>query len=514
MNHVCADRYLRLLFSNPTWIGGTKTPGEILRNITALSSQIAYSERIEQNITTLSPRYVQSGSDGIVQGLLYVPDLDRTDPCQAQSSLILPTNVTRQANLPQTSYNLIAIAPWISANCSLSFLASARLDPLRALIFYLPDGSTDQPPPASDPIWEIDGGDTWKANNHFPVYAIPGANGAEIVYQLSRYSGDLTEVPYGANISALYNPDPKDYVRIWTALKVNNDSSLPGMWVFALIIVAMVLFIIGSTSLLMHYFQRRRRTSLRRRVINGEIDLETSGIKRVPVPMEHIIQQFPLFTYNYDPLLNPPASPSSGVTLGPPSQHPSDAITKASDVFFDKNSHPTNYQPVCHICLEEFESKVTIIRELSCGHIFHSDCIDVFLSEISSLCPICKKSMLLKGYCPKITNGMVRRELATRRLRPRHVMTDDEEEMTRSRLYSWGASVKKRLQKENSSPPPSAHLELSERARTTGDTTGADNAHVARQRMRELAVPIDEINSDDGRPQWRRAVTKVFPGFT
>lgn len=43
--------------------------------------------------------------------------------------------------------------------------------------------------------------------------------------------------------------------------------------------------------------------------------------------------------------------------------------------------------------------------------------IDEFLGEVSSLCPICKASMLPRGYCPEITNETVRRERAIRRLR-------------------------------------------------------------------------------------------------
>jgi hypothetical protein len=61
-----------------------------------------------------------------------------------------------------------------------------------------------------------------------------------------------------------------------------------------------------------------------------------------------------------------------------------------------------------------------MVRELPCQHIFHPECVDAFLSTSSSLCPMCKKSALPRGYCPAIiTNAMVRRERVVRRIRER-----------------------------------------------------------------------------------------------
>lgn len=73
-------------------------------------------------------------------------------------------------------------------------------------------------------------------------------------------------------------------------------------------------------------------------------------------------------------------------------------------------------QPTCPICLEDFESHRTLVRELPCWHIYHPPCIDTFLLENSSLCPVCKKRVLEKNFCPEnITNAMVRSERHLRR---------------------------------------------------------------------------------------------------
>jgi hypothetical protein len=83
-------------------------------------------------------------------------------------------------------------------------------------------------------------------------------------------------------------------------------------------------------------------------------------------------------------------------------------------------THPAFSQPTCPICLDDFEPNITPVRELPCRHIFHPDCVDAFLLNNSSLCPMCKKSVLPNGYCPTtITNAMVRRERYIRRYRER-----------------------------------------------------------------------------------------------
>ncbi|KAI2604003.1 uncharacterized protein GGS25DRAFT_444424 [Hypoxylon fragiforme] len=503
-----AVRNVVLLFSNPSWTDGHSVPSTILRNITALSSQIAYSEDLLGNITTLSTTSVTT-SNGVVQGLLYVPDLGVNDSCQALAEPYIPQNVTRQVNLPTTSYNLIALAPWINADCTQSFLASARLDPIRGMLVYLPDNSTSQPPAVDDQAWDLGDGGAWRTTNRYPIYAIPGASGAEMMRQLSLYSGDLSQVPFSNQIMSIYSPNPADYVRVWTELTVATVSTTLPLWAFILIIFGVIVIVIGTTSMLMHLVQSRRRASLRRRVTRGEVNLEALGIKRLPVPRDHI-ETFPLFTYNYDPPL--PSSPTStnvlpkkGRALSDASQGPS---SPRNDARNETNETAINYQPTCIICLEDFESRKTIIRELPCGHIYHPECIDEFLSQLSSLCPSCKSSMLPAGYCPKITNSMVRREFGTRRLRSSGTIIHVDVEGGRRRLSSWSSSVKKHIFPV-SSPKPEEAVDLEEQPR--GDRLSP--VETTRDRMQDLVVPVDETNSDDGRPQWKRAALKVFPGF-
>ncbi|KAK2073858.1 hypothetical protein P8C59_008103 [Phyllachora maydis] len=539
-----------LLFDNPSWSGVATIPSTLIRNLTALSSTIAYSASYgDDNVTVLTSRYAPT-TNGLIQGLLYVPDLDYADPCASQMRDYVPDTAVRQRNLPPTNLNLIAIFPWVTETCTQRYLESARQDPLRAVIVYGPHQTSARPPPVSSPAWQLNDGGRWKTENHFPIFAVSALVGQDMVQKLSLYSGNVTEVPYGENITDLYDPDPDAYVRMWTEISVSSTSRVPSFWVFILAFVGLVLLIILLASFFMHLVQARRRRVLRRRVINGEVNLEVMGIERLTVPAQHI-QTFPLYTYHYEPDDHtPPHSPVFPATMHPPP--PSEARSSSSSKpptetvapsITDSRTLPaseittktcltgstaaTDYQPLCLICLHHFKNRSTVIRELACGHIYHPDCIDEFLGQVSSLCPLCKACMLPKGYCPRITNSMVRRELALHRLRGRIVVFDDMSlESPHETTPRWRSALGKRWWKTRASrtPTPSsasteprghtAFLQIDAASQTDLQRLGSEplGPEVARARMRELAG--SDITDSDGNPSTcGRLRTGVFPGF-
>ncbi|KAI8933767.1 hypothetical protein NX059_009479 [Plenodomus lindquistii] len=396
-----------------------------------LNDTLGFSYRIPGNIQTLSTKGVDAGSDPY--GILYVPDL-RTDSCKEQERQHVPANATRLSDLPAgKNYALIAVAPWYSAQCTIEYFTAARETTTKAFFTYQPGTTNAQPPVLNDASWNLQDGGSWQTANTFPTYAISSTTGNNVMNQLEQYSGNLSTVPNGDYLSQIYRPS--EYVRLWASVNTNTGSQLPSLWVFLVIVLAILILAVCVTSLSMHIIQRRRRNNLRERVIAGEVDLEQLGVKRLTVS-QSLLDKFPVYTYTGAPTVAPddleksPQPSSEQAPNGHPPMVPTGPGHKLST--FRHSSAPTATstatatsaaswsQPTCPICLDDFEAGETQVRELPCRHIFHPDCIDTFLLSNSSLCPMCKQSALPKGDCPvKITNGMVRRERHISQVRAR-----------------------------------------------------------------------------------------------
>ncbi|KAK3049617.1 hypothetical protein LTR09_009038 [Extremus antarcticus] len=455
-------RVLTAEFPDPQWASSTDT-------IQQVNSSISYWALPSPAPVTLSTTNANPGSD--LTGLLYYPDLPPNDACNDAAAPYVPKNVTRRSNLPVAGYDVIAVAPWLSPDCVQKYLRSARRTGGRAFIFFLPDNSTMPVPGSDDPTWALGDGENWKRENPYPVYAIPGTTGNELLYQSSLYSGNVTDVPHGQLLTET-GVDPRNYVRLFVDISTGGGTALPSLWVFLLVVLGILLGIIGCTSLSMHILQRRRRIALRRRVATGEVDLEALGIKRLTVPQE-VLDKMPLYTYGSGAPVAHPSTARDGAATTPSEPTTTLAESKLSTSTSSRPSSPfpnirptptlirgNSYhpsplqQPTCAICLDDFVPGTpdsptgTIVRELPCHHIFHPECVDAFLRDSSSLCPMCKKSALPKGYCPRVvTNAMVRRERMMRGLQPDAAgdvesgATAGEEGVQtrrRSMMMSWG----------------------------------------------------------------------------
>lgn len=305
-------------------------------------------------------------------------------------------------------------------------------------IFFHPGNDSVQPPPVSDPSWSLDDGGQWKSNNPYPVYAIPGMLGAFLLEELALYSGNLSQVPYGSKLVGIY--PSSDLIRLVGRLDLDAVSGIPSLWVFLIIVLAILLAVVFTTSVIMHVIQRKQRRHLQRRVANGEVDLEALGIKRLNVP-QVVLDQMPQYKYS---ATESTESTEKGAVNQEKAAQPGEEESAVSGAPLRK----TNYsQPTCPICLDDFAQGETIVRELPCNHIYHPECIDPFLRENSSLCPMCKKSVLPAGYCPvQVTNLMVRRERLLRRTRRRR-MPEIGLDSSGSRLVAPVAALNRRVRR-------------------------------------------------------------------
>lgn len=316
----------------------------------------------------------------------------------------------------------------------------------------------------------------------------------------------------------------------------------------------------------MHWIQRRRRQRLRRRVVTGEVDLEVLGIKRLTVPQE-LLDKMPLYTYGTvrpdrpvdatqpidradKDVSNSSASRSSSPS---PDIRPSAAMARAHSY------RPSALdQPTCPICLDDFvpadpstNEPGNTVRELPCHHIFHPECVDAFLRDNSSLCPMCKKTCLPPGFCPKnVTNAMVRRERIMRRNRERGGA--DENQATVSNNTELATNQDSHPHQTPSHPPASLGARIARRITSAPASSNIDNnsqqmvdlssvqqrsatgasplpppvppadANRRREWARQRAVamlgrrapPLDPDAEEAARtPRWRKVVGSIFPGI-
>ncbi|EWC43534.1 hypothetical protein DRE_01421 [Drechslerella stenobrocha 248] len=355
-----------------------------------------------QDFTTLHSQDSSRGST--YNGLLYVPDLDPDDPCD--NPAIVPRNATRRENLPMDDLKLIAYAPLTTPHCCRQYMSSANNDYVSAFIFYgVASNYSNGTNPLRNEAFDVD----------YPVYYLDGSIGQPLMGKLSEYSGNMSELYNQASLEAA-GYDLRDFARIYAVISTRGSNPMPGLWLFLLVVVAVLLFIIGASSLLMHLCQFHYRRSLRRRIANGEVDLEGLGIGRITVPREFLVK-FPTYTYTAEEsTAEGPRTPA--VAAGPPRMEgsvepktPSKAAgstntststnmnmntstststnTNASASEAAGRAHLGRYsQTGCPICLEDFVREETRVRELPCGHVFHPECIDPYLETQSSLAAV------------------------------------------------------------------------------------------------------------------------------
>ncbi|KAK2801596.1 hypothetical protein FQN50_007657 [Emmonsiellopsis sp. PD_5] len=519
------------------------------------SARISFELSIGDRIQTLST--TNARKDTHIGGLLYVPELHPEDPCVQTTAPLIPNNVTRRADLPDFATSFITVAPWVSTACTLSFLAAESRNPPDAAIFYIPDASADTPPPSDHQPWDLGDDDEWKTTNKFPVYAIPGVYGAILMRALNQYSGNLTDVPYGQDLVKTFQDG--ELIRMYSNIGLEDSGrDFPRLWIFLLAVLALLIGIVVSSSVAMRMIQRRRRLSLERRVAAGEVDLETLGIKRLNVP-QSLLGKMPLYTYDEAGHPEAPISPSRETASSPtpepikspvnkkksfvptfsnskwvpqafitekdtPSPKPQ---TQSSDTTNQGRPQFTFSQLTCPICLDDYVSGETTVRELPCQHIFHPECIDNFLLQSSSLCPVCKKSTLPRGYCPeKITDLMVRQERFAQRLRREREAENAESgyNMTTrgssNRVGERGSGFRRSIADmfRHSRQPSSQGSDGTEPSSRRRENSRSSAQYQEEMRMRAMAMLGDrpmveeqERALEASRPKWLKILRKFFP---
>lgn len=281
---------------------------------------------------------------------------------------------------------------------------------------------------------------------------------------------------------------------------------IPVIWLFLLIVLALMSLVFASVSIFMHLHQSRARRDLQERIAAGLVDLEAIGVKRLTVP-QSVLDVLPkvIFWGNGSSSVG-----SADGTIQRKNYLPESAAVSKEPEKTDKEiseleesmKHSTASsdngkclpfnQSTCAICLDLFIKNVTLVRELPCRHIFHPQCIDVYLLSRSSLCPLCKRSVLPKGHLipeSQLTNATVYRERQIRHEQERRM----REHARQHRTDSLG----------------SPNLSVHDRSWTTSP------GRVAEARLSDSMILThqDEMRWLHDQPWRKRILYSIFPGM-
>ncbi|KAL4973489.1 hypothetical protein BDW66DRAFT_168526 [Aspergillus desertorum] len=339
----------------------------------------------------------------LLRDYFFVPYISSQDSCNNVTVPFIPANVTRHQGVTPFGYHTIGLAPWITLNCSRSFLGASRRVGTEALVFFLPASDDAKLLPPANSKWLLHGGSFWESENMYPVYAIPGPAGIDLMEQLSWCSNSRT-LPQGQNNeSAVLSQNESWNMRLFSVIDLEKHGrKTSGTWGFLLAILGTILVICLILLILYQLLQRRRRENLQRQLEAGTVERQPYDLRHFRVPRD-FLAGLPLYVY---PGLDDPEKHNSLDNVG-------EAVTEGMEAEIGRRSKSTynellsHPQTTCAICLDDFIPALSTVRELPCAHIYHPECIDVSFTQTSSLFPPCKKSVLAPEFFPISTPDVV-----------------------------------------------------------------------------------------------------------
>lgn len=115
------------------------------------------------------------------------------------------------------------------------------------------------------------------------------------------------------------------------------------------------------------------------------------GPSRCNSPTPSQVSQMPTFVTSVTMLQN--SNPPSPAILQPATLIPMPPNVASEETSDRKLETKECSEELCSICLGEYEADDRI-RILSCGHEYHAECVDIWLTHKSTRCPLCKHDLL------------------------------------------------------------------------------------------------------------------------
>ncbi|VBB89477.1 Conserved hypothetical protein [Yarrowia lipolytica] len=348
---------------------------------------------------------LDTGDMPLVQ-MLYVPTI--SDKPQCNPEWYTPTNYTEtKMQGPVSFVESAALIPFGTDECNEAFFESITSTSANTILVAASDPNS--PASSVSNITQL-----LPPGLGISIYGVEYST----AQMMSQWVEHVAEVPQS---TYYHNGDRGEPTVTRVGLRfmaMQSGSNMPKLWVWVLAIVGSILVAILTLSCILNFVQYKRRRNLRTRLRNGEVDLEQLGFIGVSAPTD-VIARLPEKVYHSGDSHYESVARKESVWTD------KDLANKKRKTKWLKMAHKKTdeskpehslegySQSSCPICLDDYEENETVVLELPCRHIFHPDCIRPFLETRSCLCPLCKQSILPKGYLPpgvKITNLTVRRE--------------------------------------------------------------------------------------------------------
>ncbi|KAI9225837.1 MAG: hypothetical protein DHS80DRAFT_33322 [Piptocephalis tieghemiana] len=229
---------------------------------------------------------------------------------------------------------------------------------------------------------------------HIPVYAMDSTIGMNLLGDI-RTANNTTTTDVHGNTYA-------EYVRVSMFPPSKSQLSL---WEYALIIVAVFLVFIFFIVVFAHYILSRRRRAMNQSMPESspQTPRTMEGVMTPALPFGPgttlwMSQSIPGYNRYRLPLLDKPTLESYPLQVY--TSEEAEEVEQAIVPQFgapipDKEKSPGEeharyIMQTCSVCLDDFLVGDEL-RLLPCGHRFHSMCIDPWLLNKSSCCPLCKR---------------------------------------------------------------------------------------------------------------------------
>ncbi|KAI9041067.1 E3 ubiquitin-protein ligase RNF103 [Aspergillus affinis] len=185
----------------------------------------------------------------------------------------------------------------------------------------------------------------------------------------------------------------------------------PALWALVFIIqVPLVMLIIFATRV----WRRHRRSVFEEfypQFRRPDIEAVRPQRVRPVITSEDVDRRFPIVGYSVwksaheTPSQGSADRPSTSLEPTTPrdSSHQVPPNKQTPTEHDNQNGGPSSSEDsysVCAICVDQFDSNDEV-RPLTCGHIFHPACIDMWLTKRQACCPLCKTVYTGVGASPE-----------------------------------------------------------------------------------------------------------------